>query len=148
MVMRLTSALLMILLWALASGPVMAGGGQSQSFGRSASPMFHGNHFHPSVHSGFVVVHNGHFHSHFHHRPIVIVGAPFFGPFYYPYPYYYYPPMSYLPPDYMEGGGAAPGPSEAYWYYCAGAKAYYPYVKECPGGWQKVAPQPPPASAY
>jgi len=30
------------------------------------------------------------------------------------------------------------------WYYCPESKAYYPYVKECPGGWQQVAPQPPP----
>ena len=29
-----------------------------------------------------------------------------------------------------------------YWYYCRNAKNYYPYVKECPGGWQKVPPQP------
>jgi hypothetical protein len=29
-----------------------------------------------------------------------------------------------------------------YWYYCADPGAYYPYVKECPAGWQRVAPQP------
>src|SRR5215831_359247 len=29
------------------------------------------------------------------------------------------------------------------WYYCKGAKAYYPYVRECPSGWQAV-PQTPP----
>jgi hypothetical protein len=51
---------------------------------------------------------------------------------------------------YIEQGGgqvdAAPGPEPPghWWYYCADAKAYYPYVRECPGGWQRVAPQPPP----
>jgi len=30
-----------------------------------------------------------------------------------------------------------------FWYFCPGANAYYPYVRECPGGWQRVAPQPP-----
>jgi hypothetical protein len=44
---------------------------------------------------------------------------------------------------------AAPPPAPVaaapadYWYYCAAAQGYYPYVKECPGGWQKVLPQPP-----
>jgi FKBP-type peptidyl-prolyl cis-trans isomerase FkpA len=26
------------------------------------------------------------------------------------------------------------------WYYCSDAKAYYPYVRECPSGWQQVVP--------
>mgnify|MGYP001047157561 CR=1 FL=1 len=30
---------------------------------------------------------------------------------------------------------------QVWWYWCTGAGAYYPYVKECPGGWQRVAPQ-------
>jgi hypothetical protein len=28
-----------------------------------------------------------------------------------------------------------------YWYYCQESQAYYPYVKDCPGGWMKVVPQ-------
>ncbi len=35
-----------------------------------------------------------------------------------------------------------PGPAVQYWYFCRGSNQYYPYVKECPGGWQKVLPQP------
>ena len=27
------------------------------------------------------------------------------------------------------------------WYYCNDAKAYYPYVRECPSGWKQVVPQ-------
>ncbi len=87
------------------------------------------------------------FHRHFR-SSVVIIGSPFFYypyPYLYPYPYYYYPPMSYAPPAYAGGGGE---PSPAYWYYCDAAKAYYPYVKECPGGWQQVMPQPPPPSGY
>lgn len=80
------------------------------------------------------------------------VGAPFYGPWYYPAPYYYYPPavvtVPSTPPVYIEQGAgsqAAPAPqSQAYWYYCADSKAYYPYVKECPAGWMRVIPQPPP----
>ena len=89
-----------------------------------------------------------------HLRFGVFIGAPVFAPFYYPYyypyPYYYYPPVvtvPYSPPTYIEqGGGQSPAQSQGYWYYCTDANAYYPYVKVCPGGWQRVAPQPPPGS--
>ena len=48
------------------------------------------------------------------------------------------------PPTYIERDDAErEAPASAYWYYCAESKAYYPYVKHCPGGWQRVAPQPP-----
>ncbi|MDP2882045.1 MAG: hypothetical protein Q8N89_10720 [Azonexus sp.] len=36
----------------------------------------------------------------------------------------------------------APGAGQQYWYFCKSAQGYYPYVKECPDGWQKVLPQP------
>lgn len=73
------------------------------------------------------------------------------GPWYYPPPYYYRPEVVVVPapqpPVYIEQQQeapveTAPQPSSQYWYYCAAAKGYYPYVKECPGGWQKVLPQP------
>jgi len=68
-----------------------------------------------------------------------------------PYPYgYYYPPVAIgVPseaPTYVERGQMGdPNPSGSgyYWYYCANSNGYYPYVKECPGGWQKVTPTPP-----
>ena len=28
------------------------------------------------------------------------------------------------------------------WFYCAGSNAYFPYVGECAGGWQRVPSQP------
>jgi hypothetical protein len=78
----------------------------------------------------------------------VVIGAPFY-PWYYP-PYYYYPPVvaaPAVPPTYIEQGGAQAAPaqqSQGSWYYCTESKTYYPYVKECPGGWQRVTPQPAP----
>jgi hypothetical protein len=90
--------------------------------------------------------HHGHVHSSV--RFGVFVGAPLY-PWYYP-PYYYYPPypvatVPATPQTYIEQGGAHPAPPRtSYWYYCAESKTYYPYVKECPGGWQRVAPQPAP----
>ena len=105
-----------------------------------------------------------HGHHHHHHHWGVRVGFGFGAPaFYYPryyYPPYYYPPYYYYPrvvtvpaaPVYVERGdsyapSAPSAPSaqtQGYWHYCPEAKAYYPYVKQCAGGWQKHAPTPPP----
>jgi hypothetical protein len=96
--------------------------------------------------------------------PHVFVGFGF-GPYYpyypyypYGYPYGYYPPpYTYSPPPvvvqeppvYVQQPPAAvaPGPQsqsvtpEAYWYYCASAKGYYPGVQTCPEPWVKVPPR-------
>ena len=84
-----------------------------------------------------------------HVRFGVVIGAPF-------YPWWYYPPAYYppavvtvpaSPPTYIEQGSPQPVPDQqqqGYWYYCKESKTYYPYVKECPGGWQRVTPQPAP----
>lgn len=88
--------------------------------------------------------HRGGGHAHFG----LIIGVPW-GPWYYPPPYYY-PPLvveRQVPQVYIEQTQEPAAPLAAapanYWYYCAAARAYYPYVKECTGGWQKVLPQPP-----
>lgn len=85
----------------------------------------------------------------------------YFGPYWGPAPWYYYPPPPryYYPPEvivvpppeptvYIEQapvvqqGEVPPPPPQQYWYYCAQSQAYYPAVKECPAGWQKVLPRP------
>jgi len=63
----------------------------------------------------------------------VFIGVPLYAPLFYPAPSYYYSP----PPVYIEQA-----PTPAYWYFCPELNAYYPYVQECPGGWQPVLPQP------
>lgn len=93
-----------------------------------------------------------------HGRVGVYVGVPFFWPGYYSAPYYatpYYAPYYYPPAvqpsgptTYIERGAYEAAPAQApgnWYYYCVAAKGYYPYVKQCPGGWQRVAPQPPAA---
>jgi hypothetical protein len=81
----------------------------------------------------------------------VFVGAPLY-PWYYP-PYYYYPPYPVVavpaaPTTYVEQGARpAPPQSSSYWYYCAESKTYYPYVKDCRGGWLRVVPQAVPQAA-
>jgi hypothetical protein len=69
-------------------------------------------------------------------------GPPYYAP-YYPPPYYYFPPVVTAPPVYVERGGAhAAARRQTHWYYCAASRSYYPYVRECPGGWQRVATKP------
>ena len=59
-----------------------------------------------------------------------------------PYPYSAPSPVvtQSAPMTYIQ---QAPAP-DAYWYYCNAAGAYYPYVKDCPGGWMQVVPAPNP----
>lgn len=68
-----------------------------------------------------------------------------------PYPYYHHHHRYYRqqvivqspPPVYVEQSAYPPAPiqqAQNNWYYCAAAGAYYPYVKQCPGGWQQVTP--------
>lgn len=88
----------------------------------------------------------------------VVVGAPvYWGWGYYPRPYYYAPSYYYppyyapvvvsppAPTTYIERGdtAASAAPTRDYWYYCPETQAYYPYVKHCAKGWQRVNPQPP-----
>lgn len=80
----------------------------------------------------------------------------YFGAPYYPYPYYgypyrypYYPPaviaVPATPPVYIQQPPAAVDEQDTsgYWHFCANPEGYYPYIKECPGGWQLVEPTPP-----
>ena len=91
------------------------------------------------------------------HRARVGVGLYFGVPIggYYYAPPYYYPPYPYYPQTvvvpaqpqtYIEQGAPqaapAPAPAQNYWYYCPDSRGYYPYVKDCPGGWQRVSPTP------
>jgi hypothetical protein len=93
---------------------------------------------------GFRGHHHRHHHHHhrFHHRhrgPRVGIGiglglGTFWGP---DWPYYAYPPVVVAPPPVV----VQPSPPH-YWYYCDSAKAYYPYVAQCPSGWRAVSPAP------
>lgn len=74
-----------------------------------------------------------------------------YGPGYYGgYPYYAYPPVittvPAAPPVYIQQVVPQTVPQQPqanYWHYCRNPEGYYPYVKECPGGWQQVSPTPP-----
>jgi hypothetical protein len=76
---------------------------------------------------------------------------PYYYPYYYPYdpyyaPYYYAPTVTIPsePQEYIEKPRSEERsePSDI-WYYCPKANGYYPYVRECPDGWQTVPALPP-----
>ena len=91
------------------------------------------------------------------------IAAPYNPPRYYQpvyyQPAYYAPPQviiqapayveqsapSYAPPPpapiYQQQAPAAEGNN--WWYHCNRPEGYYPYVRTCPSGWQRVAPTPP-----
>ena len=131
--------LVLVLVGAMACGPALARGGHGHGGGARAHARALA-HAHPGV--GRPV--------HHHARIAVFVAAPviwsglYFRPAYYPAPPVVVVP--YAPPRYVEREAVLPVPvqSDGYWYYCAGSNSYYPYVRECPGGWQRVSPQPPP----
>lgn len=124
---RRVLTLLIALLVAAASTPAFAhgGGGKGHSGGHHFNGAHVGGHHFGRARLGF--------------------GVFVAGPAFYP-PLPYYPPDALAtsePPVYIELGTSAPDRPAGYWYYCADAQAYYPYVKECAGTWQPVAPLAP-----
>jgi len=70
----------------------------------------------------------------FYWRGPVVVGP------WYPSVYYYGAPPVVIeqPPAVYEETRESPS---QYWYYCQDPQGFYPYVKNCPGGWLKVVPE-------
>lgn len=67
------------------------------------------------------------------------------GPAYYPDPIYVNPPMASVPPP-PQGGSQVSAlgmPGSEWWYFCKDPNGYYPYVRECQTGWEKLSPTPP-----
>ena len=69
----------------------------------------------------------------------------FYSPWYGPYPYAYPAPypapyaaavVRREPQVFIERAAEPASEPPQWWYYCAEAKAYYPYVKYCAAGWQ------------
>jgi hypothetical protein len=128
---KVVAVLVLLMFGAAASEPAMARGGHGGSYGRG------GGYVHSRGYGGVGLG--------------IALGIPLLlGLGYYSAPYYSYPAYSAPGPapsgGYIEQGyaQAAPAPGQQQdWYFCAGSNAYYPYVRECPGGWQRVPSQPP-----
>lgn len=73
---------------------------------------------------------------------IGVFWGPVWGPWWGP-PVYYNPPVVVERPVYVEPPPVIQAaPTESYWYFCRPANTYYPYVKECPSGWERVLAKP------
>ncbi len=139
-----------IALCVASSRPCLAGGGHGGHGGGhggshgSAHRGGHGGHggWHYSGHGG------GYYGGHGGWYGGVIIGTPWWSPWY-PYPYGYYPPpyvsrplVVEQPSVYVEQTPPGARTSDGYWYYCKSAGAYYPSVSDCAEDWIKVPPQP------
>lgn len=128
---------------ALVAGAAMAAGGPTLAAGRGGGGGMHGGSFHG--HDGF---HHDGFHHRHGHVAFFVVGAGWPGWWGYPYDGWPYSTYSgyYAPPaQYIEKGDGSDGTSaNAWWYRCDQPSGYYPYIKDCPGGWQTVPAQPSP----
>jgi hypothetical protein len=59
-----------------------------------------------------------------------------------PYPAYPYAPPLVIQPEPGVSAQQAASPATTYWYYCAETNGYYPYTRQCPGGWRGVPTTP------
>ena len=129
--LRAMGTFVLVLFAALASAPAMAQhGGHGYGHGYSHGYGYGG-------HVGFGIT-----------LGVPLYAPDFYLPYYgypypaYDYPYAYPPVVQSTPPVYVEQGAVQAAPAQSDWYYCAAARSYYPYVSECPGGWQRVPSQP------
>ena len=60
--------------------------------------------------------------------------------YFYPEPIYPYP--TYIAPYDYNGTSGPPLAAPVYWYRCDNPPGFYPYVSECPGGWEAVPAAP------
>lgn len=86
----------------------------------------HGHHGHGGVHLGLLIgipllLHHWSHHTYAAPPPAVVVPAE---------------PPAYVIRD--------EPPHTAYWYRCLEPDGYYPYVRDCPAGWQRELPRAPP----
>ena len=89
---------------------------------------------------------------HRHHSHLSLgfhFGVPlgWYHPWYWSPPPVYYPvaPVVVQPPAptaFVERSDVVPE-GTASWYFCRESNGYYPYVKACPGGWERVPARPP-----
>ena len=96
-----------------------------------------------------IKVHRGGYYRGFYPRSSVVISSSLWWPLGYPYygwPYAGWPYYGYAPPVTVYESVPEPAitaqPPAPSWYYCPESKAYYPYVTECPRGWENVPATP------
>lgn len=128
---RVIGTLVLILFGTFASHSAMAGyRGHAYGYGHN-----HGPNVHIGLSFGFPIYVPRHVSAPVYTYPVYAVPAPVL----------VYPPAvirrasspAYIGRGFVQAGPAAPRTQNS-WYYCASSQAYYPYAKQCPGGWQRV----------
>lgn len=141
----------------LASGEAFAADRSSRGGGYKGGGPSRGGGYKSGGYKGGGYYHGGGHKRSYHRSGVdVVIGGAYWGPpwyypsYYYPYdPYYYpyyYPPVVEVPsspPVYIERSRPELSALPNVWFYCPDSKTYYPYVKECKGGWQTVPAKPP-----
>jgi hypothetical protein len=134
---------------ALGAGAAAAGDGRdARSWDRGWRPAAAGKGVRLiKVHRG-----GGYYRGYYPRSSVVISGSlwwPLGYPYYawpYAYPYAGWPYYGYAPPVTVYESVPEPAitaqPPAPSWYYCPESKAYYPYVTECPRGWENVPATP------
>jgi hypothetical protein len=74
-----------------------------------------------------------------HYAPAPASSDDDYGP---PYAEPTYSQPAYMPPAYAGQYQAPVQQQTNAWYFCPSANGYYPYIRQCPGGWQRVSPTP------
>jgi len=133
------AAVLTLLVFAAASGPAMAQHGGHGGWGHGGGHWHDGGHWHGGgwgygLGLGLALS-----------LPLLFSDA--YVPYAYPAPAYVYPApapaYTYEAPAYSYPAPAQAQAPQQDWYFCPGSNGYYPYVRECPGGWQRVPSVPP-----
>ena len=124
----------------IASGSVAARGHGGASGGQHARAQHSGGHPSGKRHfAGSPTVGR----RHFGHAHVLGAGIIFgTGPFWFEPGYRFFLPGAAMYIEQHEATYAPPDPN-AFWYYCAELGSYYPYINECPEGWQRILAQPP-----
>ncbi len=146
-------AALMVLMFPLSTYAAHSGGHSTYAAHSGGHSGWTGHH--TAWHGYYGGYHGGHYGGHYWGPHFYWGGSFVLGPWWYPwYPYYGYgyaaPYYGYAAPrDYAQQPQVYVDPQQTqqnYWYFCQDPQGYYPYVKNCPGGWMKVTPQPAPPS--
>lgn len=112
--------------WALAAAVLLALPVNDAAWARGGGHGHHGHHGHRGVHIG------------------VLIGVPLLLHHWWGHQAYAAPPAPTVVPAEPVYAIRDEPPATAYWYRCLAPDGYYPYVQECPGGWQREVPRAPP----
>lgn len=79
-----------------------------------------------------------------YYAPQIVYAPPAYAPVAQPYYVQGYASPEAVSPSLAQGPSVDAG--AGWWYFCRNPSGYYPYVKQCNSGWEKISPVPPGAN--